>query len=842
MLAALSATVLAGAVLLPALGATAAAAAAAAAPQLTRAPYLTDLVGTSVAVNWGTDRSATTASAKWGAATGGSCTPTNSVTAARTSMTVGTTSEYQWVAVLSLPAAGSYCYRVFLGTTDLLGSDPSPVFSTQIPAGSTTPFSFAVFGDWGQVDSSGANADQANLMHQIAISGAKFAVTVGDNGYPSGSQTNYGDLQHVGADTSAIFGPSFWPVAGRTMPLFATTGNHGFTSTTASRSTEQVNRPQTVAVATSGGRSVRETYCCVNGTNSADYPSSWYAFDAGAARFYVLQADWADSNVGTGTVYSDDYAAHWSPSSPQYQWLAADLAAHPSGIKFAFFHYPLHSDQKAQNSDTYLQGPSSLEGLLASNHVSVAFSGHAHIYERNTGTAPGSLPNYVTGGGGGTLQPVAEAGCSSLDAYSIGWSPTKLKGSRCGAAAVPDSAARVFHFLKVTVNGSSVTVAPTDELGRTFDVQTYSLNPVPDTIIDTGPGASSNSASATFTFHSTQPSPTFACVLDGSAPAPCTSPATYSGMTDGSHTFTVSSTTSGGTDPTPASYSWIVDTQPPTKPTGLTATAPSAALVNLTWGASTDANGVIGYDVWRNGSLLASVGGTTTSYSDTSVGSGTTYQYFVIARDAAGNSSAASDTATVTTPTNTPPLFTDGFESGNLSAWTTSGGMTAQGGVTHAGSWAAQANTTNGNTYAKKTLSSAVTDGYSRIWFNLQSTSSQVNLLRHRTAADGSIAYLYLTAAGQLGLRNDVGGFNLTSSTVVAPGSGWHELELHTLINGTSSMVDVWLDGVHIDSLSITTNLGTTAVGRVQIGDVQTGRTYNVVYDDVAFGTQRVGP
>ncbi len=412
--AALSATVLVGAVLLPALGATAAAAAA---PSLTRAPYLTDLVGTSVAINWATDRSATKASAEWGTVNGGSCTPTNQVTATRTAISVGTTREYQWVSVLSLPAAGSYCYRVFLGTTDLLASDPSPVFSTQIPAGSTSPFSFAVLGDWGQVDSNGANVDQANLMHQIAVSGANFAVSVGDNGYPSGSQTNYGDLQHVGANTSAIFGPSFWPVAGRTMPMFATTGNHGFTSTTATRSTEQVNWPETVVVATSGGRSVRETYCCVNGTKSGDYPSSWYAFDAGAARFYVLQADWADTNVGTGTVYSDDYAAHWSPSSPQYQWLAADLAAHPSGIKFAFFHYPLHSDQKAQNSDTYLQGPSSLEGLLAANDVSIAFSGHAHIYQRNTGTAPGSLPNYVTGGGGGRLQPVAEAGCSSVDVY-----------------------------------------------------------------------------------------------------------------------------------------------------------------------------------------------------------------------------------------------------------------------------------------------------------------------------------------------------------------------------------------------------------------------------------------
>ncbi len=373
-------------------------------------------------------------------------------------------------------------------------------------------------------------------------------------------------------------------------------------------------------------------------------------------------------------------------------------------------------------------------------------------------------------------------------------------------------------------------------------MQTYTLNPVPDTIIDNGPGASSNSASATFTFHSTQANATFECVLDGSAPAPCTSPTTYSGTADGSHTFTVRSATSGGTDPTPASYSWSVDAQPPTKPTGLTATAPTAALVNLSWGASTDANGVTGYDVWRDGSLLDSVAGTATSYSDTSVSSTTTYQYLVIARDGAGNSSPASDTATVTTPSSNPPLFTDGFESGSLSAWNSSGGLTVQGGVTRGGNWAAQANTTNGNTYAKKTLSSAVTDGYSRIWFNVQSTSSQVNLLRHRTAADGSIAYLYLTAAGQLGLRNDVAAFSVTSSTVVAPGSGWHELEMHTLVNGTSSIVDVWLDGVRIDALSITTNLGTSAVGRIQIGDVQTGRTYNVAYDDVAFGTERVGP
>ena len=210
------------------------------------------------------------------------------------------------------------------------------------------------------------------------------------------------------------------------------------------------------------------------------------------------------------------------------------------------------------------------------------------------------------------------------------------------------------------------------------------------------------------------------------------------------------------------------------------------------------------------------------------------------ARDAAGNASRPSDSAIVTTPDASPPLFSDGFESGDLSAWTSSTGMTVQSTLTHAGSFAAQAVTTNGTTYAKKTLAANAADAYSRVWFDLQSTSSQVNLLRHRTAADGSIAYLFVSASGQLGLRNDVRATTTTSSVFVTPGSGWHELELHTLINGPSSKVDAWLDGTHIDALSFTTDLGTTPVGRLQIGDVQSGRTYDVTYDDASIGIEEL--
>ena len=52
------------------------------------------------------------------------------------------------------------------------------------------------------------------------------------------------------------------------------------------------------AVAASAGRYRMDTYCCSNGTSSKSYPSQWYAFDAGRARFYVLTAAWSNANMG----------------------------------------------------------------------------------------------------------------------------------------------------------------------------------------------------------------------------------------------------------------------------------------------------------------------------------------------------------------------------------------------------------------------------------------------------------------------------------------------------------------------------------------------------------------
>jgi len=188
-------------------------------------------------------------------------------------------------------------------------------------------------------------------------------------------------------------------------------------------------------------------------------------------RFYVLDASWDNGNVGSSTIYGNDYDAHWAVGDAERTWLEKDLARHPTQISFAFFHFPLYTSNATETTDTYLDGPSSLEGLLGHNGVDLVFNGHAHIYERNAPSAAGMPVSYVTGGGGATLEPVSK--CGAPDLFALGWNTA----GACGGGTTPTSADQVYHFLLVTVDGSQVTVTPTDELGRTFDTQTYDLSP-----------------------------------------------------------------------------------------------------------------------------------------------------------------------------------------------------------------------------------------------------------------------------------------------------------------------------------------------------------------------------
>jgi hypothetical protein len=78
-----------------------------------------------------------------------------------------------------------------------------------------------------------------------------------------------------------------------------------------------------------------------------------------------------------------------------------------------------------------------------------------------------------------------------------------------------------------------------------------------------------------------------------------------------------------GTD---TQYDLPPDTQAPSVPTGVVAVAQSLFQVQVTWDASTDDVGVDGYTVYRDGSPIATVGGSKLAFLDETVAAGTTYQ------------------------------------------------------------------------------------------------------------------------------------------------------------------------------------------------------------------------
>ncbi|WP_394758383.1 endonuclease [Flavobacterium sp.] len=103
----------------------------------------------------------------------------------------------------------------------------------------------------------------------------------------------------------------------------------------------------------------------------------------------------------------------------------------------------------------------------------------------------------------------------------------------------------------------------------------------------------------------------------------------------------------GGGVPTP-------DTQAPTVPTNLTSSNSTTTGVTLSWLASSDNIGVSGYDIYMNSVLKTSV--TSLSTSVTGLVAGTTYSFYVKAKDAAGNVSANSTTLSVTTTSATSSI------------------------------------------------------------------------------------------------------------------------------------------------------------------------------------------
>ena len=145
-----------------------------------------------------------------------------------------------------------------------------------------------------------------------------------------------------------------------------------------------------------------------------------------------------------------------------------------------------------------------------------------------------------------------------------GWVPLVFHGvcesGTCGDGWVrPSTLSALLDWLAArSSNGTSVKT-----MRAAFTGQDHTPPVPPDTSITDGPTGTVASRNASFQFSSSRSGSTFECKLDAGAYAACTSPKAYSGLADGSHTFSVRAKNGSDVDATPATRTWTVDATAP---------------------------------------------------------------------------------------------------------------------------------------------------------------------------------------------------------------------------------------------------------------------------------------
>ncbi|MDP4145846.1 MAG: fibronectin type III domain-containing protein, partial [Bacillota bacterium] len=119
-----------------------------------------------------------------------------------------------------------------------------------------------------------------------------------------------------------------------------------------------------------------------------------------------------------------------------------------------------------------------------------------------------------------------------------------------------------------------------------------------------------------------------------------------------SYSFTVTARDASGNVSKTSSMleiSTTADTEVPTAPTNLAAASITSSTLNLTWTASRDNVAVAGYDIYNGTTKIGSTSESITNYAVVGLTPNTTYSFVIVARDAAGNVSSASETINATT-------------------------------------------------------------------------------------------------------------------------------------------------------------------------------------------------
>jgi hypothetical protein len=190
--------------------------------------------------------------------------------------------------------------------------------------------------------------------------------------------------------------------------------------------------------------------------------------------------------------------------------------------------------------------------MTAAFMVMLSFATGACVVVASIGAAPtdnaqtaalGDQDRQIELGGG---EPTESTPDSPTSIAAESQSPTAPDPSITGDSRLPSTV----HQRTGPAGGGTASPSPQPSA-------TASTTPEDQTPPDTGLSEEyPDSDSAVFSFTANEPA-SFTCSLDGAAYAPCDSPASYSALDPGWHTFAVRATdAAGNVDPSPASVRW----------------------------------------------------------------------------------------------------------------------------------------------------------------------------------------------------------------------------------------------------------------------------------------------
>jgi hypothetical protein len=149
--------------------------------------------------------------------------------------------------------------------------------------------------------------------------------------------------------------------------------------------------------------SPREPGCTIN-------CQGYYSYDVGSWHVVALNSECTQPGVGG-----------CSASSPQTQWLKADLAAHPNTCTLAYFHRPYFSDKGGTVAKV-----KQLFTALYNGGADVLLVGHQHIYERfrpqspSGAAAANGVRQFIVGTGGRSTTALASPAPTGAESRSTG--------------------------------------------------------------------------------------------------------------------------------------------------------------------------------------------------------------------------------------------------------------------------------------------------------------------------------------------------------------------------------------------------------------------------------------